>query len=183
MVRAFGPVRMTAVFSGQIMDWIDYNVERPTTEGVFEWRVPSIALPDAIVIVAAHMRKRGAGYKDVISPKFDYWDGYRVHVPKGLQWRDTVEHKGIKSFEQKLLGVEGVSHCDCIYCGKTPTLHAVQWSSGGGVVVGAAPQYLNSWWLECCAWGKTPHLSDPREIERVRRAAIARATGNEDTPQ
>ncbi|MDR6393484.1 hypothetical protein [Paraburkholderia phenoliruptrix] len=157
--------------------WTDYATERPATEGVYEWRVPSIAVPGAVVILAAHMRKRGAGYKDVISPVFDYWDGYRVHVPLGLQWRSTESHSDLKSYDQRLLGVEGLDHCECIYCGKKPRLHAVQAGRDGGVIVSGSPQHLSSWWLNCCSWGKTPHLSDPREIERIRRAAIDKARG------
>jgi hypothetical protein len=157
--------------------WTDYATEQPATEGVYEWRVPSIAVPGAIVILAAHMRQRGAGYRDVISPVFDYWDGYRVHVPNGLQWRPTDAHGEIKKHEQRLIGVEGLEHCDCIYCGEKPSLHAVQGGRDGGVMVGGSPERLNSWWLQCCPWGKTPHLSDPREIERIRRAAISKARG------
>jgi len=156
-------------------EWVNYADKRPETAGVYEWRVPSKALPGEVVIVAAHMRKRGAGYHDVLSPVFDYWDGYRVHVPEGLQWRETSENKLIKSYEQKLLGIEGLTHCACIYCGKTPTLHAVQGGRDGGVVISGAPHHLNIWWLECCQWGKTPHLSNPRDIEEVRRKAVARA--------
>jgi hypothetical protein len=159
-----------------VSTWIDYATQRPETEGVFEWRVPSVAVPGVIVILAANMRKRGAGYVDTVSPVFDYWDGYRVHVPHGLQWRETIEHKAIKSYDQKLIGVEGLDHCECIYCGKKPTLHAVQAASGGGVVVSGSPQHLNSWWLNCCSWGKTPHLSDPREIERIRREAFTKVS-------
>lgn len=155
--------------------WIDYSTEKPATAGAYEWRVPSVALPGEIVIVAAHIRMRGAGYSDVLSPVFDYWDGYRVHVPEGLQWRETVEHKNIKSYEQKLLGIEGLEHCACLYCGQVPALHAVQGGRDGGVIVGRAPHRLNRWWLQCCSWGKTPHLANPRDIENMRLRAIARA--------
>lgn len=156
-------------------DWITYADDHPKTAGAYEWRVPSKTLPGEIVIVAAHMRERGAGYRDVLSPVFDWWDGYRVHVPEGLQWRETNEHKGIEKYKQKLLGLEGLTHCACLYCGKVPSLHAVQGGGNGGVVVGGAPQNLNVWWLECCTWGKTPHLANPRDIEAMRRRAIARA--------
>lgn len=160
--------------------WIDYTAAQPEAAGAYEWRVPSIAVPGAVIVLAAHMRNRGAGYRNVLSPAFDYWDGYRVHVPSGLQWRvASAANADIKHYERKLIEVEGLEHCECIYCGKRPTLHAVQSSPRGGVVIGGDPHRLNSWWLECCAWGKTPHLDDPREIERIRRAAIARATGEQ----
>lgn len=159
----------------EMNDWITYKECRPETEGVYEWRVPSLTVPDMIVLVAAYMRKRGAGYVDVLSPVFDYWDGYRVHVPEGLQWRPTREHGDVKWHAVKLIGVEGLEHADCIYCGKTPTLHALQRGSMGGVVVSDSPHRFNSWWLKCCGWGETPSLSDPREIERIRLEAFARA--------
>lgn len=154
--------------------WKDYSVEKPE-EGVYEWRVPSVAVPGIVVIVAAHMRKRGAGYQDVLSPVFDYWDGYRVLVPVGLQWRSTENDQSIKSYEQKLIAVEGLRHCECIYCGKEPTLDGSQRTRDGAFVVCAAPQHLNFWSLKCCAWGRTPSLSDPRELERIRKEAFARA--------
>jgi len=156
-------------------EWINFSVEKPATAGVYEWRVPSAALPGEFVIVAAHMRKRGAGYQDVLSPSFDHWDGYHVYVTKDLKWRPTTEYGAIKSYERRVIGLEGLEHCKCIYCAKRPTLHAVQVPNGGGVVVCAEPQYLNSWWLECCTWGKTPHFANPRDIESMRRRAIARA--------
>lgn len=162
--------------SGSAPDWIDYAVEKPSVKGPYEWRVPSASLPGEFVIVAAHMRVRGAGYEDdVLSPSFDYWDGYRVHVPKGIKWRETTEYKSIKSYERPVIGLEGLEHCECIYCRKKPRLRAAQTPSGGGIVVNPDPQHLNSWWLECCAWGRTPHLSDPREIERIRKNAMLRS--------
>jgi hypothetical protein len=156
--------------------WVTYAEQRPLQTGVYEWKMPSVAVEGMTVIVAAHMRKRGAGYKDTISPTFDYWDGYRVSVPAGLQWRETDGYSDIKDYDVRIIGIEGVAFNGCIYCGSRPLLKAVQQAKyGGGVIVCGAPQHYNSWWLECCQWGRTPHLSDPRELERVRRAAIDRA--------
>ncbi len=58
--------------------WTLYSERRPDKAGVYEWRVPSKAVPGAVLIVAAHMRMRGAGFSQVLSPSFDHWDGYRV---------------------------------------------------------------------------------------------------------
>lgn len=157
--------------------WADFSSEKPEVEGVFEWRVPSVAVPGIVVLLAAHMRERNAGYRKEVSPAFDYWDGYRLHVPAGTQWRKPETEIKIPTYEKKLIGVEGLDHAPCIYCGNHPTLHAAQRSRDGGCVIGPNPQHLNSWWLECCQWGKTPHLTDPREIARIRNAAIAAAKG------
>jgi hypothetical protein len=156
-------------------DWTDYSKEKPPQAGVYEWRMPSATVDGMAVIVAAHMRKRGAGHTDVISPVFDYWDGYRVYVPTGLQWRSTDGHSELKPHSVKLIGVDGLDFCECIYCGKKPTLVACQGASGGGVIVGASPHRYNSWWISCCSWGGSPHLTDPREIERTRIAAFTNA--------
>lgn len=153
-------------------EWIDYRALKPPRAGVFQWRLPSIAVPGMSVTFYAHMRERGAGYSDVLSPVFDYWDGYRVHVPAGTQWRDTDEHQSIPSYEYAGLAAEGVEHIACPFCGAVPRLRAVQGHSGG-VVINGDPHKYNRWWLDCCSWGKTPHLGDPREIERIRRAAFA----------
>jgi hypothetical protein len=134
------------------------------------------------VIVAAHMQTRGAGYRDVLSPVFDYWDGYRIHVPDGLHWRETTEHKDIAWHEQKLICIEGLEHGVCLYCNQPPRLRGVQGAHDGGVVVAGAPQHLNRFWLECCTWGKTPHLANPRDIENMRRRAIERAKALGETP-
>lgn len=154
------------------MDWNSYTEARPEPDCVCEWRMPHAALDHVFVLVLAKMRKRGAGYTDTYSPPFDYWDGYRVHVPFGLQWRySDAELKSKHSYD--LIGVEDLSHCECPFCGKAPTLKAMDRNSGG-VALNPDPHRLNNWWLECCSWGKTPHYADPRQLEAIRREAFAR---------
>ena len=73
--------------------WTNYADSKPDA-GLFEWRIPSISLPGEHVIVASMMRLRGAGFGNpILSPSFDHWDGYRVHVPNGLQWRAASDHE------------------------------------------------------------------------------------------
>lgn len=151
--------------------WIPYTERRPASEGVCQWRVPSKSLPGETLTFAARFRSRGAGYDTVLSPEFDYWDGYLVQVPAGLEWR---EHDGTyRGHGCDHITIEGLELSRCPYCGVVPRLFAVQTSSSGGVFVGGDPTRFNSWWMECCRWGRTPHLSDPREIERIRREAFA----------
>lgn len=155
-------------------DWKNYLDEPPTIPGVYEWRVSSISTPGIILIVSAHLRVRWAGHQEVLSPSFDYWDGYRITVPKGLQWR-IYERNGripISSHERKILSIEGLTISKCPYCEKVPAIKGNEVSYYGGMVVNPNPQHLNSWNFECCSWSRTPYFSDPREIEKIRRKAF-----------
>lgn len=160
-------------------EWTLYREKRPESAGVYEWRLLSAAVPELVLIVAAHMRWRGAGAKNVLSPVFDYWDGYRVSVPPFAEWRATTDHQGIKSHEQIVVAIEGLEPGACIYCGKRPEIKGF-WKTSRGIVVCAEPWRWNSWRFRCCEWGNTPSRSDPRDLEVTRRAAIAKAL-NTDT--
>ena len=155
-------------------EWVLYSARKPAAEGVYEWRIPSAALPDAVVLFHAHMRKRGAGYVDVISPSFDHWDGYRVNVHPEAQWREAAPGTECEKHDYANLRIEGLNFLRCPFCRSAPTLKGSHRAYGGGVFVNGKPHHLNSWWLQCCQWGHTPHLGDPREIERVRRAAFGK---------
>lgn len=153
--------------------WINFSDKKPP-EGLYEWRIPSVSLPGEFVIVAAMMRERGTGFDKVLSPSFDHWDGYRVIVPAKLQWRATSRVGRV--IHADLIGVEGLEFDPCIYCEKTPVLHGCQRGSDGrGVIICGDPWRFNSWWLDCCRWGSTPHIKDPRDIFSIRRAALERA--------
>lgn len=158
--------------------WRDYASNKPIVAGVYEWRLPSLSLPDAFVIFHAHMRMRGAGYSDVLSPSFDHWDGYRVIVPHGAQWREADVAVKCERHETTGLAIEGLEFAPCPYCGRVPQLEGHQAGRYGGFVCGPNPQHMNHWHLKCCAWGSTPALLDPREIERIRRAAFAKLAGS-----
>ena len=58
--------------------WISVEERLPEREGLFEWRVPSRALPGERIIVIAEMRERSAGFSRKFSPEFDWWDGYKL---------------------------------------------------------------------------------------------------------
>lgn len=158
-------------------EWINYAETRPAKAGVYEWRLPSLALPGEFVIFHAHMRLRGNGYSDpILSPSFDSWDGYRVSVPEGTQWREADPAVKCEWHQTTGLLLEGLTFAPCLYCDAEPRLDGYQAAQFGGVVGCPNPQNLNRWRLKCCAWGSTPTLLDPREIERIRRAAISKAT-------
>jgi len=158
-------------------EWIKYSEQKPTNEGPYEWRVPSTAVPGLIVTCVAHMRKRGAGYTEVISPVFDYWDGYRVHVPDGTEWREVSDIKKTQWHEITSIAAEGVVNVPCPFCGMEPSWEAHIASMSGGYVIGSDPHRLNEWKLNCCTWAKTPRFRDPRELSEKRNAMLAARTG------
>jgi hypothetical protein len=155
-----------------VRPWIRYAERRPDSAGVYEWRVPSKAVPGLIVTFFAHMRQRGAGHKDVISPAFDRWDGYNVNVPAGTEWRDAVGAPETKGHQFTSVGVEGIDLAPCPFCKKRPRWVAVEQSRDGGMFIASKPHEYNSWWLECCNWARTPHYPDPRDLAAA-RAALA----------
>ncbi len=152
--------------------WTDYGEKKPPVAGPYEWLVPSQVVKGMTVRVLAHFRERGAGYKEVLSPEFDYWDGYRVHVPAGTQWRAAPEGTDLKPYKQELLCVEGLDFVPCPYCQRKPRLNGVCRASDGGVVITGDAHKFNSWWLECCSWAHTPRFTDPRELEATRSKVL-----------
>jgi len=153
--------------------WTRYSAERPTEAGIYEWRVPSKAVPGVVLIVASQMRMRGAGFETVLSPEFDYWDGYRVHVLCDVEWRPATFVPAKNQRTPALLGIEGLQLSPCSHCGNTPRIEAMQRDSLGTTIC-PDPWKLNIWRLVCCSWGNTPWMTDPREIERIRRTTRGR---------
>ncbi len=149
--------------------WTEYVASRPTQPGLYLWRLPSAVCPGLFVIVAAKMRARGAGYTNVLSPDFDHWDGYQVHVPPALSWRPVDGQK------DGHVEPEGVTLGTCPFCGKVPHWSAFEASPYGGLMCPARPQSLNEWKIECCRWIAGPRQSDPRQLaaawNRVARPA------------
>lgn len=151
-------------------EWKEYKVEKPSVAGPYEWRVKSL-IPEhkgMIITCAAHMRLRGAGYDgNVLSTALDGWDGYRIIVPEGLMWREVPEkYKNIFHYDRIVTGIEGLDIRECPFCGKIPKIVAHNFGSNF--------EYCRNWHFECCDWGKTPYMSDPRKIEEVRCKAFSR---------
>jgi hypothetical protein len=121
------------------------------------------------------MRERGAGLSNVLSPSFDYWNGSQVVVPKNTQWQEVENPPENKNERILELKIDGVTHAACAFCKKVPTLHAHQSGyagGGGGVVMSWEPHRYNTFWLECCSFGKTPAYADPRELAKFRNEAL-----------
>lgn len=154
-------------------EWISYAERQPDQRGVYEWRVPSRNVPGVVVRFFAHMRMRGNGYNpDCLSPLFDHWDGYRVTVPAGTEWREAVDPPACKEYEYKGLSVEGLELDPCPFCRRIPAVHANNTSPSGGVLVCGEPHRYNKWWLKCCGWTGSPSFKDPRELAAARHAAL-----------
>lgn len=149
-------------------DWVRYSENKPTEAGLYEWRIHSKTASGLIMIVLATIRLRGAGFKNALSPEFDYWDGHQVHVKSNVEWRptDIVLLKNQRT--PLVLSFEGLDISPCSYCGKVPQIEAHQ-RDNFGVTFNPYPWFFNSWRFVCCEWGTTPRMSDPRDIERIRR--------------
>ncbi|MFJ2455392.1 hypothetical protein ACIOWK_27270 [Pseudomonas protegens] len=155
-------------------NWIAYAEQRPEAAVAYRWRLPSVGVPGLFVTFLAHMRTRGAGHESVLSPLFDYWDGYRVILPQGVQWQPAEEHAGVKWHDYGGVRAEGVDPCACPYCEKVPLLKGAKRYNDGSLSHGASPHEYNTWWLECCAWARTPHYKDPRDLVARRDAVLIR---------
>ncbi|MCY1421674.1 hypothetical protein D9M71_373380 [compost metagenome] len=155
-------------------EWISYADRRPATAGAYRWRLPSTGVPGLVVTFLAHMRLRGAGHENVVSPVFDYWDGYRLLLPQGVQWQDVEGSTDVKWHSYGEVHAEGVAPCVCPYCEKAPVLKGAKRYNDGTLSHGASPHEYTSWWLECCAWARTPHYKDPRDLVARRHAVLRR---------
>lgn len=146
-------------------DWRLYADEKPTVEALYQWRVQHARMPDMHVRFVAPMRYRGAGFETVLSPPFDYWDGYRVLVPLSTQWRVWPGKRDKEYPRYTNILVEGLTHHACPFCGQVPSLVG----SNNGT---AGPHEYSSWWLQCCGWVKEVHFSDPRALAAQRNALL-----------
>lgn len=151
--------------------WTRYDIQPPPCAGTYLWRLPSRGVQGLIVQFAANMRERNAGYRVALSPSFDYWDGYKLIVPKDTEWAPTdlvLEHYSSTTEPQ----FPELSIDPCPFCQKTPTWKGIHRSNGGGIFIGSNPHEFNTFWLECCAWTKTPHVNDPRALAESRNKIL-----------
>ncbi|HDL7100160.1 TPA: hypothetical protein PXM79_002951 [Yersinia enterocolitica] len=126
------------------MQWINYSERRPETAGVYLWRMSSQAVKGINVIARKKFRLRGAGYQDVLSPEFDYWNGYSLTVPSELQWAKDDDSVPDISFEFLPEAKE------CPFCKQKPTIKAFEWNNG--CRVNPEPYILNKFKIKCCGW-------------------------------
>lgn len=153
----------------------------PAEKGIHAWRVPHRFLKGLEVEFLARMRMRGAGYEHVLSPEFDYWDGWRLHLPRGVQWREATEAEkaSMPAYERygRVTPV-GVEPEPCPFCGRVPTFRSRATGGGPGILVNGAPHEHDAWELSCCSWTRSPTNRDPRDLVAARAAALAAHRGS-----
>tara|TARA_Y100000310_G_C20575740_1_gene760305 strand:- start:520 stop:957 length:438 start_codon:yes stop_codon:yes gene_type:complete len=119
-------------------NWTDYDGINSLPVGEYLWRVSHQHLDSVVVQFRDKVRLRGHGHGDrVASPKFDYWDGYRVHLPDGLQYRSVDRN-------DPAVTVEGIDLLTCPFCGEP-----VMWAFHAGFI-GAAPHQRGSFEIKHC---------------------------------
>jgi hypothetical protein len=150
--------------------WTKYAERAPEKAGPYLWRVPSKCVKGLVVQFVGHMRERGAGYQQVLSPIFDHWDGYSLHVPAGTEWTETDAK--CQWHQTTALALPGIELLPCPFCRRVPKWSGVERSSFGGTFIGSEPNTFNSFWLECCQWARTPHRNDPHELAKEWNALI-----------
>lgn len=126
------------------MEWFNYSERKPDSAGVYLWRMKSRAVEGVFVIARKKFRLRGAGYQNVLSPEFDYWNGYSVSVPAELQWAEDDSTIPDISFEELPDAVE------CPFCKQKPAIKAFEWNQG--CRINPEPYILNKFQIKCCGW-------------------------------
>lgn len=123
----------------------DYRKVKPSDEGWYIWRLPHKFIEGVTVIFLSKYRERGAGYETVMSPQFDYWDGYQVLLPKGsIEW---AEYDGEPPKPgHNLIDIVETDNLPCPFCQKVPT-----WRYSGRHIT-AEPNDTDYFYLECCRW-------------------------------
>ena len=157
--------------------WSRYDVTKPPAEGVYQWRMPNDALGGALVTVFAEFETRWIAVGKELAPRFAEWDGYRLSVPRGLEWRAVNSPPESAGKQFCFPDVQGLTLTECPFCGQVPTWDAVHEPPGGGVYVYPNPSRLNVWWLNCCDWTRSPR-GNPFEIadrrEKLLRLSVRR---------
>ncbi|MGP2520493.1 hypothetical protein ACTUSX_11470 [Pantoea ananatis] len=126
------------------MEWIKYSERKPDAAGVYLWRMSSRKVDGLTVIARAKMRLRSAGYENVLSPEFDYWNGYSLVLPGELEWSENEESVSDISFENL------AAPSACPFCKNVPSIKAFEWD--GGCRIRPEPYILNQFQLKCCGW-------------------------------
>lgn len=137
-------------------EWISFNKEMPSKPGFYEWR--HFHKKGFFQCFTAEMRMRcienGSPTK-ILSPGFDYWDGYKVNVDKGFSWReiDDQQHASWRH-SNNVVDIEGINLRLCPFCKEKPLISGSQWGSPAGkngVVICANPKNYNTWSInQCC---------------------------------
>ncbi|WP_191923020.1 hypothetical protein [Pantoea agglomerans] len=126
------------------MEWVKYSDRKPDAAGVYLWRMGSRKVKGLTVVARSKFRLRGAGYKNVLSPEFDYWNGYSLVLPAELEWAEDDQSLADITFENLPPAKK------CPFCQKAPVIKAFEWDRG--CRVSPEPYILNQFQLKCCGW-------------------------------
>ena len=151
----------------EVNDFYDYRITKPDVEGWYLWRVQNKHLDDVTLVFLAKFRERGAGHKNVLSPEFDYWNGYQVLLPKGpIEWATYSGEPPKPGYD--LLEVVGLNPAPCPFCKNVPIL---RYSSR---FIGSGPVETEYFYLECCHWfdGFASRMNDPRQLVEKRNVLL-----------
>ncbi|WP_033416878.1 hypothetical protein [Hahella ganghwensis] len=126
----------------------------PKHPGWYIWRCEHKQLKGVVITFIDKFRKRGAGHTNVLSPSFDYWNGYQVLVPNGLDWA-PYEGSPPKQNIDHTLNINELTLNKCPFCNEVPRL------TYSGRFIGASPLDSTDWRLKCCSWITGPRIPNP----------------------
>ena len=148
--------------------WISYDETKPDAAGIYEWHHKH---PKGFwQTFHAKMRMRGNGYgPDILSPDFDYWDGYRATVPAGFLWRTCTDaDKALLAAKDGIVQINGLDLRNCPFCNTPPTIEASQCGypgGGDGVIICAMPHHYNTWRVQrCCRLIGFNGFASPKDL-------------------
>jgi len=135
------------------MKWTKYSEKKPDVQGVYLWRMQSQKVNGLTVIARAKFRLCRVGHENVLSPEFDYWNGYSLILPGELQWAEDDATLPDISFEN-LPDAKA-----CPFCKKVPTIRSFEWDHG--CRISPEPYILNKFQLKCCGWISGVNFESP----------------------
>ena len=117
----------------------------PKESGYFIWKTK---IEGFDIIFPSKMRLRGAGLRNVLSPEFDYWTGFKLILPKEIEeWSeldDSFKISGKANQTPKDLKIIGVSLNKCPFCKNEPTIK-YSWKD-------EYPNKNSTFEINCCSW-------------------------------
>jgi hypothetical protein len=141
-----------------------YSQEQPKEKGYYIWRCNHKFIKDVKITFIAEFRWRGAGQDNILSPEFDYWDGYRVIVQQGLEW-DYYDGEKPK-YGQNILSINDLEIKPCPFCNEVPELkYRARHITGNAI---------DTDWFQftCCSWASSPMFYNPVELIENRNSLI-----------
>lgn len=154
--------------------WIRYSEQAPDSPGVYWFRGLNSRIEGLEVTFPVKVKKlefvtRG-DLQPILIPEIAFWE-YKEYIMPECSWFTQPCAKTGSKYSFAPVFVKGISFARCPYCGKVPQLIYRPYYSGR-YIYGTNPLAARRWALRCCAWGNSPTISDPFELERIRRKAF-----------